>query len=230
MRADRDPTPCPACRLQGWLCVCAYAPRVATRTPLVLVGHVRDLGRTSNTVRLLALAIRGVTVLCHGASATPTDPAAHVPAGATPVVLFPGHGARPLTPELVASLPSSPALVVPDGNWRQASRMVKRLPLLAGAVKVALPDRAFAGMAVRRNQEGHHMSTYEAVAQALGALEGEAVAGPLFDFYRRATDRLLLVRGKLKLSDVYGGFDDTIGERWHPEWHSRFGADAGSGT
>jgi DTW domain-containing protein len=205
MRADRDPTPCPACRLQGWLCVCALAPRLHLRTPLVLVAHVRDLGRTSNTVRLLELAVRGTAVLCHGATPTPTDPAAHLPANRTPLVLFPGHGARPLTPELVAALPSPPALVVPDGNWRQASRMVKRLPLLAGAVKVALPDRAFAGPAVRRNHEGHHMSTYEAVAQALGILEGDAVAGPLFDFYRRATDRLLLVRGKLTLRDVYGG-------------------------
>jgi DTW domain-containing protein len=180
---------------------------VTTRTSLVVIAHVRDLGRTSNTVRLLALAVRDATVLCHGASPAPTDPAAHLPPGATPVVLFPGHGARPLTTELVASLPSPPALVVPDGNWRQASRMVKRLPLLAGAVKVALPDRAFAGMAVRRNQEGHHMSTYEAVAQVLGILEGEAVAGPLLDFYRRATDRMLLVRGKLKLGDVYGGLN-----------------------
>jgi hypothetical protein len=88
--------------------------------------------------------------------------------------------------------------------------MVKRLPLLAGAVKVALPDRAFVGTPVRRNQEAHHMSTYEAVAQALGILEGEAVAGPLFEFYQRATARMLLVRGKLKLSDVYGG---TAGPR-----------------
>jgi DTW domain-containing protein YfiP len=178
---------------------------MTTRTPLVLVVHVRDWGRTSNTVRLLSLAIRGATLLCHGTFPAPADPAAHVPAGATPVVLFPGHGARPLTPELVASLPSPPALVVPDGNWRQASRMVKRLSLLAGAVKVALPERAFAGMPVRRNQEAHHMSTYEAVAQALGILEGETVAGPLFEFYQRATARMLLVRGKLKLGAVYGG-------------------------
>ena len=130
-----------------------------------------------------------------------------MPAGATPVVLFPGRGAEPLTPELVASLPSPPALVVPDGNWRQASRMVKRLPLLADAVKVALPDRTFAGTALRRNQPGHRMSTFEAVAQTLAVLEGEAVAGALLDFYRRATDRMLMVRGKLRLGDVYGGID-----------------------
>ena len=206
MTADRDPTPCPSCRLQGWLCVCAYAPRVTIRTPLVVVVHVHDLGRASNTVRLLQLAIPDTRVVAHGIYPDPADPASHVPAGATPVVLFPGHGARPLTPELVASLPS-PALVVPDGNWRQASRMVKRMPLLSGAVKVALPTRSFEGRPARLNQTANHMSTYEAVAQAVALLEGEQVAGPLLDFYRRATDRMLLVRGKLRLRDVYGGLD-----------------------
>lgn len=207
MPADRDLAPCPACRLPMWLCVCAHAPRIATRTPLVLVVHVHDLGRTSNTARLLALAVRGTTLLSHGAFPAPADPAAHVPAGATPIVLFPGRGARTLTPELVAALPSPPVLIVPDGTWGQASRMVKRLPFLAGALKVALPARTFEGAALRRNSTGHHMSTYEAATQALGALEGEAVAGPLLDFYRRATDRMLHSRGKLPLGEIYGGLD-----------------------
>jgi DTW domain-containing protein YfiP len=212
MTSDRTLSACPACRQQGWLCVCAHAPRLAVRTPLLVVAHVHDLGRTSNTVRLLGLAVRDLAVLPHGDRGGPADPAARLPAGATPVVLCPGHGASPLTPDLVASLPSPPALVVPDGNWRQASRMVKRLPLLDGAVKVSLPDRAFSGSSLRRNPVGHRMSTYEAVAQALGVLEGEAVAGRLLDFYRRATDRMLLVRGKLRLGDVYGGVDG----RRHP--------------
>jgi DTW domain-containing protein YfiP len=203
--SHRDPTACSACRLPGWLCVCGLAPRLALRTPVAVVAHVSDLPRTSSTVRLLALAVRGVTVLPHGEFPAPADPASCLPAGFTPLVLFPGRGARPLTPELVATLPSPPALVVPDGNWRQAGRMVKRLPLLAGAVKVTLPDRAFAGTALRRNQAEHHMSTYEAVAQAVGVLEGEAVSAPLLDFYRRATDRMLMVRGRLRRGDVYGG-------------------------
>ena len=209
MPDDRDCTPCPACRLHAWLCLCAHAPRFATRTTLLLVVHVHELGRTSNTARLLALAVRGATLVPHGGREPPADLAAHVPAGTTPVVLFPGRGAKPLTPELVASLPSPLALVVPDGNWKQAARMVKRLPLLAGAMKVALPTRAFEGSALRRNRPGR-MSTYEAVTQALGILEGEAVAAPLLDFYRRATDRMLLVRGKLKAGDVYGGTDGPI--------------------
>ena len=81
------------------------------------------------------------------------------------------------------------------------------MPLLNGAGKVALPTRSFTGATARRTHEVHLMSTYEAVAQALTSLDGEAIAGPLLDFYRRATDRMLLVRGKLRLATVYGGRD-----------------------
>jgi DTW domain-containing protein YfiP len=213
MPVDRDYTPCPACRLPAWLCVCAHAPRIATRTPLLLVVHVHDLGRSSNTVRLLSLAISDTKIVCHGAYPDPANPASQIPTDKTPVVLFPGHGAEPLTPELVAALPSPPVLLVPDGSWRQAGKMVRRLPLLAAAVKVSLPVRTYAGSAVRRNLPGHRMSTYEAVVQALAVLEGEAVAEPLLDFYRRATDRMLLVRGKLRLGDVYGGLDGPSRDR-----------------
>jgi hypothetical protein len=45
------------------------------------------------------------------------------------------------------------------------------------------------------------MSTYEAVVQAVALLEGEEVVAPLLDFYRRAVDRMLLVRGHLRLGE-----------------------------
>jgi len=125
MPVDRDPTPCPACRLHRWLCVCALAPRIATRTSLVLIVHIHDLGRTSNTVRLLALAVRDATFLCHGAFPhrpirRPTYPRAR------PRSCFTPPRGQAADAGLVASLRRSPALIVPDGNWKQASRMVKR--------------------------------------------------------------------------------------------------------
>lgn len=211
--SERDQTACPGCRLPAWLCVCEYAPQLSIRTRVLLPVHVQDLGRTSNTVRLLALAISNASVLCHGVFPDPADPASLVPTGETPIVLFPGHGARPLTAELVASLPSPPALIAPDGNWRQASRMVKRLPLLDGAIKVALTERTLVGAALRRNRADHHMSTFEAVTQALAVLEGKEVAESLFDFYRRATDRMLFIRGKIERGSVYGGVPgDPVGQ------------------
>jgi DTW domain-containing protein YfiP len=169
----------------------------------------------TNTSRLLTLAIPDTKIIGHGDRATPTDPACHVSTGATPIVLFPGHGARTLTSTFAASLPSPVVLVVPDGNWRQAGKMVKRLPFLAEATKVSLPIRDYAGPELRRNRPGGRMSTYEAVVQALGILEGEEVVPPLLDFYRRTVDRMLLIRGKLRLGQVFGGMDD-VGERRQP--------------
>lgn len=184
---------------------CALTPRGWTiRTPLLVVVHVHDRGRLSNTSRLLSLAVRNATLVSHGVRTASPDLATNV----TPIVLFPGHGAKPLTQELVSALPAPPTLVVPDGNWRQAGKMVKRLPLLAGAMKAALPTRAFDGPSPRRNRAGHRMSTYEAVTQALAVLEGDEPVGPLMEFYRRAVDRMLLVRGHLRLGDVYGGLDE----------------------
>ena len=97
--------------------MCAHIPRVVIRTPLVVIVHVHDLGRTSNTVRLLKLAIPETMVVAHGIFPDPADPSSHVPAGATPVVLFPGHGAEPLTPELVAAR-SYLRRAAPDESWR----------------------------------------------------------------------------------------------------------------
>jgi DTW domain-containing protein YfiP len=183
------------------------------RTPLLLIVHVHERGRTSNTARLLTLAVRNATLVGHGGLPVPPDPAIHLPTSVTPVVLFPGRGARPLTPDLIAALPMPPALIVPDGNWKQASRMVKRLPLLAAGTKVSLPNRTLMGPALRRNHPGHRMSTYEAVVQALAILEGKAITESLLAFYRRAVDRMLFVRGHLMLGDVYGGLPDLQGVR-----------------
>lgn len=80
MPADRNPHPCPTCRLQACLCVWAHAPRVATRTLLV-----HDFGRTSDTVRLLTQAIRDIAVVPHGAFPAPVDPASQLPPGTSPV-------------------------------------------------------------------------------------------------------------------------------------------------
>ena len=94
--------------------------------------------------------------------------------------------------------------------------MVKRLPFLSTATKVSLPTRNLMGPDLRRNHPGHRMSTYEAVVQALAILEGHAVVEPLVDFYRRTVDRMLFVRGHIKLNDMYGGIDCPYAENGQP--------------
>jgi hypothetical protein len=63
---------------------------------------------------------------------------------------------------------------------------------------------------MRRNAFGDRMSTFEAVAQAMGLFAGQVVEDALNDFLRRTADRMMLMRGRLKATEVHGGLRSLI--------------------
>jgi len=88
----------------------------------------------------------------------------------TPILLYPGPGAR----DILAEPPPGPVtLVVVDGTWPQAKTVVRDNPILQ-----ALPRYAFAApeashYRIRREPRVEYCSTIEAVMHVLGALEGD---------------------------------------------------------
>lgn len=214
MQPRLPPNACPTCRLPTAprpLCVCDLSPRLTLATRLALIIHAREWRRSSNTGRLLKLAVPEADVRLHGTLGAAPQAAAQGldPEDPGTLVLFPGRGSRPLTPDFIATLPSRVTLIVPDGNWTQTSHMMTRLGALTKARTVELPGPTSAMLRMRRNVFSERMSTYEAAAQALGLLEGAEVEAALTDFYRRTVDRLLMLRGKLKATDIYGGLGAT---------------------
>lgn len=85
-------------------------------------------------------------------------------------------------------------LIVPDGSWRQARRMVQRIPQLDRLPRLSLPAPPPAGRRLRRPPLREGMSTLEAIARALQLLEGEEVGRPLLDLYGTHVERQLLNR------------------------------------
>jgi DTW domain-containing protein len=84
-------------------------------------------------------------------------------------LLYPGAGAAPAAAR--ADSPPSFLLVV-DGTWHQADRMVARSRLLSALPRLSvLPDGGEGYGDLRREPEAHCLSTLEAIALALGALE-----------------------------------------------------------
>jgi DTW domain-containing protein YfiP len=167
--------------------------------------HSRENLRSSNTGRFAPLALRGSEVRLHGVKDQPVD-LADLDPDAT-YVLFPGRGAKALTPDYVAKMARPATILVPDGNWTQSTHMLKRLPLLGRLPKIELPGPLPGLNRARRNVFPDRMSTFEAIAQAVGAIEGQGVEDILTDFLRRAVDRKLMLRGKLAAADVHGGLD-----------------------
>lgn len=161
---------CERCGLSTELCFCASLPRLRTRTELVLLMHKNELAKTSNTGRLALAALERSRLSIRGQLGLVQAR----PGPERRLVLFPapdarelgaadGAGDRPLT------------LVVPDGSWKQARRMLAREAWTSGAEVVRLPAPVRSRYDLRRQPRAGSVCTFEAVASALGVLEGPDV-------------------------------------------------------
>jgi DTW domain-containing protein YfiP len=197
---------CPRCWLHRTLCLCALVPRVLTRTRLVLVAHQLEMRKPTNTGRLATLCLPNSAVVIRGAGAN--DPAAAWREAAAPVLLFPHADAAPL--ERWRDHPVPLTLIVPDGTWRQAARARRRLPGLADVPCAALPAVPAAAHRLRRQVRPGRLSTLEAIARALGVLEGPFVEKPLLHILRVMVDRTLWSNGRLPTGEVTGGIPPGV--------------------
>jgi DTW domain-containing protein YfiP len=144
--------------------VCAVIPAIHSATRIVLLRHRAERGKTSNTARLVHLALPESVLLDHGMEDGPVDL---------------GFLHEPGTWRLDAEAPpwrpgESPPrqLLVLDGSWTQVRRMVQRRTEIRRLPAFSLPaPRPRPRMRV---SPPGRMSTLEAVAEALRVLEGAA--------------------------------------------------------
>jgi DTW domain-containing protein YfiP len=190
---------CPRCRMHGSLCVCLLIPRLATRTRLVLVIHRYEYRKPTNTGRLATECLIESRVLVRGQAARPED-SLDVPPGTRPLFLFPHEGARDLR-ELAGS-PEPVTLIVPDGTWRQASKVRKRLRGLDDVPCVTLPPGPPSRYRLRFESRDDGLATIEAIARAFGILEGSHIEEALLGVFGAMVERTLWARGEIDASAV----------------------------
>ena len=87
-------------------------------------------------------------------------------------------------------------LIVPDGNWRQASKVHYRHHELCNVPRVMIGNPGTSKYRLRHEHTGHGMATLEAIAHALGVIEGEAVKIQLMKLYRAKLEATLIGRGQ----------------------------------
>jgi DTW domain-containing protein YfiP len=172
MTADYRPV-CPRCRRPEAACWCAHLPRLEAATRVVFLQHPRERRVAISTCRMAHLALPG-SVLLRGVR---FDEDARLEALCRPrrpdglvAVLFPGEGAldpRDLPPGAVDTL------IVADGTWPQAKKLVRRSALLAGLPRMGLAPSRPSAYRIRREPAEHCVSTIEAVVEVLGLLEGD---------------------------------------------------------
>ncbi len=198
------------------LCLCSELPDLELRTRLCFVTHFREVNKSTNTGRLASLCVRGSSVLVHGQWHQELEPIDQPERQI--LLLFPDDDAEVLSTRHGQGSP--PTLVLPDGTWRQAKKMMSQLPWLGRLKKVTLPpDGRPSAYRLRSTQRPGALSTAEAASRALGILEGADVDERLEHVFRMMVDRTLFSRGVLPREQVFGGIpagvypDDPSGIR-----------------
>jgi DTW domain-containing protein YfiP len=207
-RRDHVEARCAVCRLHATLCICALVPRLRTRTRLVLLVHYREARKPSNTGQLAARCVERSRVEIFGKRGQVLE-APVVADDEVPLLMFPDDDAAPISP--YAASKQSIALLVPDGNWRQASK-VRRASGFEAIQRVKLPEAGPTEYRLRAEPRAGGLATLEAIARALGILEGDAgpeIERAMLSVFRVMVERTLWFRGKLRDHEVSGGIPEA---------------------
>lgn len=158
---------CLRCKRPESHCLCALIPTLTPRTRVVVLQHPSEARHALNTARLAVLGLQGARRLVgerfqYEQWAEP---------GYAPCVLFPGEGAEVLIPGCAAATGGPVQLVVPDGTWTHARKLLHINPQLAALPRVMLPAGLTSRYRVRHADIPGALSTIEAVTHALNALE-----------------------------------------------------------
>lgn len=181
------------------LCLCNDVKALDLSTRLVVITHKKELKSTSNTGRLAALALKNSEVRIRGDEAGPMDTVGMFTPGRRAFILFPSESAEVLDADFVARNPGPYDLLAPDGTWHQSSKMIRREPVLQGVPHVKLAAGAPSRYQLRREPNAMSFATFEAIARALGVLEGAEVQAHLDHLFDLMVERVLWSRGLLPL-------------------------------
>ncbi|MBC3270438.1 DTW domain-containing protein [Pseudomonas sp. SWRI81] len=158
---------CPRCLRPQTHCLCKLIPRLDSRTRVLLLQHPSEVNHALNTARLAALGLTNAELIV-GEVFEDLPTLLNRP-GYQARLLFPADDAQPLQTYAPSDEPL--LLVVPDGTWRKARKLLHLNPLLAALPRVTLAEGGVSRYRLRKAPGPGALSTVEAIVQALQTLE-----------------------------------------------------------
>ncbi|SFW90598.1 DTW domain-containing protein YfiP [Pseudomonas sp. NFACC09-4] len=166
---------CPRCQRPQSHCLCPLIPSLDSRTRVLLLQHPSEVNHALNTARLAALGLTNAELMV-GEVFEDLPRLLNQP-GYQARLLFPGDEALPLQTCTPSDEPI--LLVVPDGTWRKARKLLHLNPLLAALPRVTLAKGGVSRYRLRKPPGPGALSTVEAIVQALQVLEAPNSFEPL---------------------------------------------------
>ena len=203
MRPFLAPHRCPGCEIRKPLCFCSFISQITLATRVTILMHTSEEVLTTNTARLAAKALTNSEIRIHGRRDERLLTDSLVSPDRISLLLFPSPIAVELTPHFVSQFKIPIHLIVPDSNWRQTTKFVRREPSLRGIPHVKLTQGTPSEYRLREQRNAHHLCTLEAIARAIGILESTDAQKSLEFLLRVFVERTLWSRGRIKTSECF---------------------------
>ena len=153
------------------MCYCALVPRLDTATRVVILQHTRERDMAIGTARMASLCLpRAELHVGVDWSERPAVMQALRDPARPAILLYPGPGAI----DILTAPPTGPVtLIVVDGTWSQARRVVRDNPSLQALPRYGFTAPEPSRYRMRREPDVAYCSTIEALMHVLGVLEGD---------------------------------------------------------
>ena len=161
---------------------------------MLILQHPEESRHALNTARLAALGLVNgelqVGEQFADLASWLADPAYQA------CLLFPGDDAQPLATVAASASERPLLLVVPDGTWRKARKLLYLNPLLAALPRVCLPAGLESRYRLRKAPMAGALSTLEAIVVALEALEAPQSFAALLQPFEALIDGQIAAMGE----------------------------------
>lgn len=194
---------CYQCRMHLDLCFCSHIHPLNLKTKVIVLMHWREFHLITNTGVLAHKVLTNSEIRFRGRpDKNPTELKDLLDPKYNAHVLYPISTAKTLDEKFLEKQTQPLTLIALDGNWGQASRMIKREPVLKHLPKVKLPIGLESNYHLRRNPIAGNVCTFEAIARSLGILESPHVQFQMETVFNKMVSRHLFNRGKIAKTQI----------------------------
>jgi len=198
---------CSNCGLPNIICICSKIERISLKNKVSVIIPYIERHKSSNTGGLVKATLNNSEVFIRGEKNKLFTPEDVLLNEYQNLILY--TGGKELTYDYIQSFNKPVNLIVPDGTWTTAPRIVMREPRFYSIPKVSLLNPPKSQYKLRKHPNPFYISTFEAIAYSLAIIENDSnISDKLMKSFLMKIDALLWLAGKLPVKDVRGGVSE----------------------
>ena len=187
---------CERCAINISMCFCDIIRPIHTKTKTSIILHLKEYYLTSNTGRIANLCLENSDYYIRGKIDQSIEAEFSEKGQYEPYYLYPSEEAEILNQDFLNQRTKPIHLIVPDATWRQTKKFYKREPSLLNIPHLKLPNSGASIYELRKQKNESGLCTIEAIAQAIGIIEGPEAKKHLLDVLKVMNERVMQARAK----------------------------------